>query len=359
MPRYRLHYLSLVLLLVLVPACRRDTPAPDMPPTPSSDVSDVNVLGVATLDISAATPLSSQALVPELRFSLLDSQLLDGDGVRVRQLTLEVQNDSERNLSNLTFYSLQTANTFSASNVSNLRDVLGTPLTDEALAQSIIPVHGQSSFGVIDPALADMQAFNEDDQARVQGLLADAYPDTADDFVVLARGFVASNSSGQQNRAIAAGETGIITIAVQYPFDVGSPAGYPDVFTLSFAFVDEPTPRFTQGLGESNADFLDRLESYGGVPAGSQIVASDPDDPPNPSDVPTQNPNPTPADEPTIITAAPFNPPISQAPTSPTNPTDPALPDTFTLSVGSLIVSAEVEVDVSIAASVRRTLVWE
>ena len=187
----------------------------------------------------------------------------------------------------------------------------------KALAQSIIPVHGQSSFGVIDPALADMQAFSEDDQVRVQGLLADAYPDTADNFVVLARGFVASNSSGQQNRAIAAGETGVITIAVQYPFDVGSPAGYPDVFTLSFAFVDEPTPRFTQGLGESNADFLDRLESYGGVPAGSEIVASDPDDPPNPSDVPTQNPNPPPQTNPRLLPLCPLIHPSAKRPLAP------------------------------------------
>jgi hypothetical protein len=255
---------------------------------------------------------------------------------------------------------LQTPTTISGSNVSNVRDVSGTLLTAEALAQSIVPVHGQSTFGVIEPDLADMQAFSEDDQVRVQGLLADAYPDTS--YTVLARGFVASNITSQADRAIAAGETGVVTIAVHYPFDVNNPAGYPNTFTLSFAFVDEPTPRFTQGAGESNAAFLDRLESYGGVPTGSEIVPSDVDNPPNPSDVPSQNPNPTPNDEPTIITPAPFDPPISQAPTTPTNPTDPTnpvLPDTFTLGVARLLVSAEVDVTVSISPAVRRTLVWE
>jgi hypothetical protein len=319
-------------------------------------------VGVATLEVTTSntsTTFDTQALVTELSFTLLDSNILDGDGIRIRQLTLEIQNDSERNLSNLTFYNLQTPDTLLGSNVSNLRDVSGVLLTDTALAQSIFPVHGQSSIGVIDSDLADMQAFSEDDPVRVKALLDDTYPDN--DFAVLARGFVASNISGQANRAIAAGEQGVVTIAVQYPFDANNPAGYPDTFTLSFAFVDEPTPRFTQGDGESNTAFLDRLESLGGVPTGSEIVPADPDNPPNVSDVPTQNPtqnpNPTPNDEPTIITPAPSNPPITQAPTTPTEPTNPELQDTFTLGVASLIVSAEVEV--SISPSVRRTLLWE
>jgi hypothetical protein len=296
---------------------------------------------------NTSTAFDTQALVAELSFTLLANNILDGDGIRIRQLTLEIQNDSERNLSNLTFYNLQTPATVPASNVSNLRDVSGALLSDTALAQSIIPVHGQSTVGVIDPDLADMQAFSEDDQTRVQALLDAAYPDN--DFAVLARGFVASNISGQADRAIAAGEQGVVTIAVQYHFDANNPAGYPDTFTLSFAFVDEPTPRFTQGDGESNTAFLDRLESLGGVPTGSEIVPADSDNPPNP----------TPNDEPTIITPAPSNPPITQAPTTPTEPTNPELQDTFTLGVASLIVSAEVDVEVSISPSVRRTLLWE
>jgi hypothetical protein len=319
-------------------------------------------VGVATLEVTTSntsTAFDTQALVAELSFTLLANNILDGDGIRIRQLTLEIQNDSERNLSNLTFYNLQTPATVPASNVSNLRNVSGALLSDTALAQSIIPVHGQSTVGVIDPDLADMQAFSEDDQVRVKALLDDTYPDN--DFAVLARGFVASNISGQADRAIAAGEQGVVTIAVQYPFDANNPAAYPDTFTLSFAFVDEPTPRFTQGDGESNAAFLDRLESIGGVPTGSEIVPADPDNPPNVSDVPTQNPtpNPNPNDEPTIITPAPFDPPITQAPTTPNEPTDPELPGTFTLGVAGLLVSAEVEVEVSVAPTVRRTLLWE
>lgn len=347
--------LGFVCLLLLLPACRRsspDVPTDAMPPS----VGDV--VGVAMLEVTTSntsTAFDSQALVTDLSFSLLDSNVLDGDGVRVRQLTLEIQNDSERNLSNVTFYSLQTPNTVAGSNVSNMQDVLGNPIVDDAMAQSIIPVHGQSSVGVIDSALADMQAFSEGDQGRVNALLDNAYPDN--DFAVLARGFVASNISGQADRAIAAGERGVVTIAVQYPFDVNNPAGYPDTFTLSFAFVDEPITRYTQGASESNEAFLDRLESLGGVTTGSEIVPADSDNPPNLSDVPTQNPNPN--DEPTIITPAPFAPPMTQAPTTSNEPTDPAPRDSFTLGVANLLVSAEVEVDVSISPGVRRTLLWE
>jgi hypothetical protein len=282
---------------------------------------------------------------------VVDRSVVDGDGVRVQEVVYEINNTSDRDLSNLTLYAVDTPDTLAGTNVSGLRDALGSEITDPDMAPSIVSVHGSDADN------KDMQAFTEADKVRVKGLLDEMYPDNS--FAVLSRGFVASNISGQADRAIAAGEQGVITIAVQYPYDTNNPAGYPDTFTLSFAFVDEPTTRFTQGDNESNEAFLDRLESYGGVPTGSEIVPADPDNAPNPSDVPTQNPNPTPNDEPTIITPAPFDPPISQAPTTPNEPTDPALPDSFTLGVASLIVSAEVEVTVSVAPAVDRTLVWE
>ena len=83
------------------------------------------------------------------------------------------------------------------------------------------------------------------DKVRVKDLLDDMYANNS--FEVLSRGFVASNSTGQGNRAIAVGETGVVTIAVQYPYDTNNPAGYPDSFTLTFAFVDEDITRVSQG----------------------------------------------------------------------------------------------------------------
>lgn len=327
--RYR-SCLSLVVLLLLLPACRRSAAPEVTNPTVSG------VLGTANFDLNAteATTLSSQTLVPGLEFNLITSTILNGNGVRVRQLTLEVQNNSSHDFNNLTLYSVQTPNTLPGSNVSNLRDALGNTITDPAMAQSIVPVHGQSSMGIIDPELADMQAFSPDDQIARQTLLDTTYPER--DFAPLARGFVASHISGQQHRAIAAGETGMVTLAVQYPFDANKPAGYPDTFKLSFAFVDETITRFSQGANETNEAFLDRLAGYGIDTTNTEveIVPHDPDNPPAAA---------------TLVMATPLSVPLERAPTA---------SQVFTLRVVGLLVEGDMDVEVRIA-DVGRVLVWE
>ncbi|MEM7738421.1 MAG: hypothetical protein AAF267_21810 [Deinococcota bacterium] len=319
----RLPFLGLVLFLA---ACS-NSPRPDVGVS-----TDSNLLGIVELD---SDMVSTQALVPGLTFSVVESTLVEGDGLRVREVVFTIENTSERDLSNLTLYSIDTPNTFAGTNVSNLRDGLGEVIDDLDMALSIIAVHGQ------DDDDADMQAFTEADRVRVKALLDDAYPDTS--FEVLSRGFVVSNISGQGDRAIAMGEQGIVTLALRYPYDSANPAGYPDSFNLSFAFVDEPTTRVTQGEDESNEGFVNRVtSSFSPLPDNLEIIPNDPDDPPQLST------------DTTILTSERPNPPITQAPTTDV-PTDD-LPTSFTLGIASVNATAEVDITVTISSELQSSV---
>ena len=222
-------------------------------------------------------------------------------------------------------YGVSTPNTLAGTNVSGLRDSLGDDITNPDMAPSIIAVHGQ------DADSADMQAFVEADKVHVKDLLDDIYPNNS--FAVLSRGFVASKVSGQGNRAIAVGEQGVVTIAVQYPYDPANPAGYPDSFTLTFAFVDEDITRVSQGDDESNEAFVNRVTStFIPLPENLEVVINDTQNPPS-FDVLM-----------TVLQSERPNPPISQV---------DILPTRFTLTVASVNATAEVEVDVVVASEVQ------
>jgi hypothetical protein len=284
--------------------------------------SDTGLLGVAEV---GSEGVSVQALVPGLSFAVIDRSFVDGDGIRVQEIVYEVDNTSDRDLSNLTLYAVATPNTLAGTNVSNLRDALGDVITNPDMAPSIVSVHGSDADN------KDMQAFVEADKTRVKGLLDEMYPDNS--FSVLSRGFVASNVTGQGDRAIAVGEKGVVTIAVQYPFDPENPAGYPNSFVLTFAFVDEDITRVTQGDDESNEAFVNRVTStFNPLPQNLEVVVSDSQNPPQ-FDTPT-----------TILQSERPNPPISQAET---------LPTSFTLTVAGVNVVADAEVEVVISSDVQ------
>lgn len=321
-----MHKRWLLSIFLLLAACSTN-PRPEVGITNPTG----SLLGIA--DVGSAS-ISAQALVPGLGFSVVERSVVDADGIRLQEVTYQLENTSERDLSNLTLYAVDTPNTLAETNVSGLQDALGNDITNPDMAPSIVAVHGSNADN------ADMQAFTEADKIRVKALLDEMYPDNA--FAVLSRGFVASNIAGQGNRAIAIGEQGVVTIAVQYPFDPVNPAGYPDSFTLTFAFVDEDVTRITQGDNESNEAFVDRvISTFDPLPDNLEVVVTDPQNPPQ-FDTPT-----------TVLQGERPNPPIAAAPTT------PELPQTFTLSVADLIVSADADVTVSINPAVRRTLVWE
>ena len=280
------------------------------------------LLGVAEV---GSEGVSVQALVPGLSFSVVSRSVVDSDGIRIQEVTYQIDNTSSRDLSNLTLYGVSTPNTLAGTNVSGLRDSLGDDITNPDMAPSIIAVHGQ------DADSADMQAFVEADKVHVKDLFDDIYPNNS--FAVLSRGFVASKVSGQGNRAIAVGEQGVVTIAVQYPYDPANPAGYPDSFTLTFAFVDEDITRVSQGDDESNEAFVNRVTStFIPLPENLEVVINDTQNPPS-FDVLM-----------TVLQSERPNPPISQV---------DILPTRFTLTVASVNATAEVEVDVVVASEVQ------
>ena len=308
----RKYWLSAGMLLVLLTACSTSSR--------SDEAVEINVsylLGVTELDGDGVTV---QALVPGLTFSIIERNLVERDGVRIQEMVYQIANTSSQNLSNLTLYPIDTSNTLPGTNVSNLRDISGEAITNSDMAPSIIAVHGQ------DAADADMQAFTEEDKANVQTLLDSAYPDNA--FTVLARGFVASNTSSQGERAIASGESGVVTIAVQYPYDPANPAGYPDSFSLTFAFIDEATTRVTQGDNEDNEAFVERISStFDPIPENLEIVVNDPQNPPSFA-IPV-----------TILASEKPAPPIAHAGGLPTN---------FVLTVASVNATADADVAIDI-----------
>ncbi|MEM7737124.1 MAG: hypothetical protein AAF267_15180 [Deinococcota bacterium] len=317
------HGWSKVFLLLFLVAC--STTSPNVDPARRGET---GLLAIADLHHDTVTV---QALVPGLAFSVVDRSSIDSDGVRVQEITYQIENTSDRDLSNLTLYGISTPNTLAGTNVSGLRDALGSEITNTDMAPSIISVHGS------DTADADMQAFVEEDRVRVKALLDEAYPENS--FEVLSRGFVASNITGQGNRSIAVGEQGVVTIAVQYPYDPENLAGYPNSFALTFAFVDEDITRVTQGDNESNEDFVTRVtNTFNPLPDNLEIVTPNPDNPPQLS---TNT---------TILKSEALNPPIAAAPT--TSP----LPTQFSLSIVSGNVTTDVDITITIAADVQRTV---
>jgi hypothetical protein len=311
------HWLSAGILFTLLAACST-SPRPEG----AVGLDTHSLLGVAELP---GDDVSVQAVVPGLTLSVVGRSSVASDGVRVQEMVYEIENTSSRNLSNLTFYPVNTPNTLPNTNVSGLRDALGDEITNPDMAPSIIPVHGQNAED------ADMQAFTDADKTRIKTLLDDMYPNNS--FNVLSRGFVASNVTGQGNRTIAPGERGVVTIAVQYPYDPANPAGYPASFTLTFAFIDEATPRVTQGDNESNEAFINRVTStFSSLLEALEIVASDPQNPPSFTAAVT------------FLEGEKPNPPITQADNLPAN---------FVLTVAGVNITTDANVAIVISPDVQ------
>ncbi|MEM7738353.1 MAG: hypothetical protein AAF267_21465 [Deinococcota bacterium] len=232
---FALRIMSL-LLLGLLAACG-SSPAPN----PSS-VEVSPLLGVAEL----GKGIDTQSLVPGLQFSEVNSELVDVDGMRIQQVTFEVVNTSDQNITNLSLYSVQTDVTTPGTNITDVKDSAGNAITNPATIQAMQPTQGRFGDGSIDPDKADQYDFTTTDQAATQDLLDTNYPNNS--FVVLEKGFIASNASGQSNRTINIGETGVVTIAYEYPY-TNTPSGTPDSFDLYFAFVNEPTAKAPQSTG--------------------------------------------------------------------------------------------------------------
>ena len=258
----RRFHLLFVLLLV---ACQQSTLTPEPIPAPA--------LPLGLVEVNFKDEVSAQALINDgLRFSNPSSSFEALNGLCYLSTSFNVTNNTGTILNNLSLVAINRASSVAGTAISNLRSAAGNPVTDEAIYRSIQPsnrvvnVNGQPQ---VVAGAADFQVFLPSEVTSIQQDVSAV----ASDAVVLEYGYVARNQAGR--RILANGETGNITIAVQYPCATSIAGGTPFSFTMTFAFVDIETPRFTKGPNESVAELEQRIiNAYGAtmIPADLEIL---------------------------------------------------------------------------------------
>ena len=270
-------FLALVLLLA---ACGRSRPTP---PAPAPDASS-RVLGQVDVTFqvdpasgelsTSSTGLSTQATTNAFSFAPLSKGLTDKDGVRYLYGTFKVGNTSSGRVNNLSFYALNTAQSIAGTAISELRDANNQAVTEASYARSILPTHrmeDNSGRLVIKADEADFQGFSAAQVAEVQRELAFG--------TLLEYGYSVHNSAGGQ--ALVAGEEGVVSFAIKFPYNPSQSASFPFSFTLSFAVVEGPSQvtRSAEEDANSAADVCARAAKSGTnkvVVIGSSLPANVP-----------------------------------------------------------------------------------
>jgi hypothetical protein len=207
-----------------------------------------------------------------ISFEVLGRSVIDVDGERYTTLSLKVVNGSNQNLNNLSLFALARDYTVAGTALTNVRDAAGNPITNPEVVRAVRPSHTvtlRNGQAEIVASEADFQGYLPTEVSQVQ---ADA-DEVADDITVLNYGYAVRNTNG--NRAIPAGESGIVSFTVRFPFDPDSPLGSPFRFSMPVAFVDMPQTRFTRGWDESNQNFTARIQSYyapNAVPQDTELL---------------------------------------------------------------------------------------
>ncbi|MEM6430742.1 MAG: hypothetical protein AAF708_15995 [Deinococcota bacterium] len=262
------------LMVLLLSACQQQV-APLVQPTTVP-------LGLVEVDFN--DEVSAQALITEgLQFANPSTSFEAINNICYLSTSFAVTNTTGVALNNLTLIAIHRSSSNTAGTaIANLRSAVGNSVSDEAIyrafepANRVVGVNGQVQV-VADAA--DFQTFLPAElanlEAELQTLAADA--------TLLEYGFVARNAAG--GRRIDNGETGSITIAVQYPCATSIAGGTPFRFSMTFALTDVATPRFTRGPNETTAALEQRIiNAYGAsaIPANLEIMLIGSD-----SDVPT------------------------------------------------------------------------
>ena len=270
-------FLALILLLT---ACGRSRPTP---PAPAPDASP-RVLGQVDVTFqvdpasgelsTSSSHLSTQATTQAFSFAPLSKGLTDKDGVRYLYGTFKVGNTSSNRVNNLSFYALNTAQSIAGTAISELRDANNQAVTEASYARSILPTHrveDNSGRLVIKADEADFQGFSAAQVAEVQRELAFG--------TLLEYGYSVHNSAGGQG--LVAGEEGVVSFAIKFPYNPAQSASFPFSFTLSFAVVEGPSQvtRSAEEDANSAADVCARAAKSGTnkvVVIGSSLPATVP-----------------------------------------------------------------------------------
>jgi hypothetical protein len=229
------------------------------------------VTGVVDLVVGDA--LTSQALISSgLRFDNPSTSFEALNDTCYLSTTYNVTNSTGRNLANLSLVAINRASNVAGTAVSGLRGAAGNTVTNPAIYRSIRPSHRLIAVGnqaQVVAGAADFQVFLPTEVAALQTDVSAI----AADAVVLEYGYVARNSGG--SRVLRDGDTGTVTIAVQYPCETGITGGTPFSFAMTFAFTDVAIPRFTRGPNETLAALEQRIiNTYGAaaIPANVEIL---------------------------------------------------------------------------------------
>jgi hypothetical protein len=215
-------------------------------------------------------------------------------GFRYLTMTFEVSNlSTTNNFSNLTLRAINQQANSSGMAVNNVFDFNAVPITNTAVLQSLLPIHGTklTSSPQPDPATSDFQAYSGlydttlEQNARTAGVLG------ANDSV-LDYGFVAKNATGA--RGLNALSKTYVTIGTKlprtFPFATNpscpNPAGCPKPyrFSLNFLVTQDQNLQFARGLGETTNAALTRATSLGTAvqPAQLVLIGTDTDVPSDP-----------------------------------------------------------------------------
>ena len=255
-------FLSLVLLLV---ACGRSRPpqpipTPDASPRVLGQVDVTFQVDPASGELStSASHLAAQATTNAFSFAPLSKGLTDKDGVRYLYGTFKVGNTSNTKMNNLSFYALSTSQSIAGTAISELRDANNQPVNEASYARSILPTHRMSDNSgrlVVKADEADFQGFSA---AQVQGVQSELSFGT-----LLEYGYSVHNSAGAQ--ALVAGEEGVVSFAIKFPYNPSQSASFPFSFTLSFAAVANGPSQVTRSAEEnanSAADVCSRAVRVG------------------------------------------------------------------------------------------------
>ncbi|MEM6431166.1 MAG: hypothetical protein AAF708_18155, partial [Deinococcota bacterium] len=165
---------------------------------------------------------------------------------------------------NLSLVALNRADSVGGTAIRGLRGAAGNPVTDPAIYRSIQPSNRVIAIGNSPQVVAGAADFQVFLTAEVANLQADVTA-LAADARVLEYGYVVRNMEG--GRILRDGETGTVTIAVQYPCETGITGGTPFNFTMTFALTDVSVPRFTRGPNETTAELEQRIINTYGAPA--------------------------------------------------------------------------------------------
>lgn len=225
------------------------------------------------VDLLVGDALTSQALIGSgLRFDNPSTSFEALSNTCYLSTTYDVTNNTGRTLANLSLVAINRANNAAGTAISGLRGAAGNAVTNAAIYRSIRPSHRVIAVGnqpQVVAGAADFQAFlpseARDLQTDVRAVAGDA--------LVLEYGYVARNRQG--GRVLRNGETGTVTLAVQYPCATGISGGTPFSFAMTFAFTDVAIPRFTRGPNETLTALEQRIiNTYGAtaIPANLEIL---------------------------------------------------------------------------------------